>query len=138
MAKNDLLTHLKHMIWLVEVELKEDGGHIVANAKAAVTAAEANSGGTRMPVDADEVLGKTLMQSKSGKSKAKTGSTSKDTGKQSPRSAANSVRRFLRSAMKECSGTEIQKLKAFERVLSPELMKIDQRIDELEPDTWGL
>jgi hypothetical protein len=39
-AAPDLLAHLKHMIWLVETELKEDGGHIVANAKAAVAAAE--------------------------------------------------------------------------------------------------
>jgi hypothetical protein len=39
-AAPELLKHLKHMIWLVEVELKEDGGHIVANAKAAVAAIE--------------------------------------------------------------------------------------------------
>lgn len=43
MATSDLLSHLKHMIWLVEVELKEDGGHIVANAKAAVAEAEAKT-----------------------------------------------------------------------------------------------
>ena len=80
----------------------------------------------------------TLMQSKSRKNKAETGSTSKDTGKQSPSFAANSVKRFLRSALRDCSGTELQKLKAMERVLSLELAKIDARIDELEPDTWGL
>lgn len=62
MATSDLLSHLKHMIWLVEVELKEDGGHIVANAKEAVRRAEenANIGGTRIPVDADAVFGKPL------------------------------------------------------------------------------
>lgn len=35
-AAPDLLAHLRHMIWLVEIELKEDGGHIIAGAKAAV------------------------------------------------------------------------------------------------------
>jgi hypothetical protein len=61
-ATCDLLSHLKHMIWLVEVELKEDGGHIVANAKEAVRRAEenANIGGTRMPVDADAVFERPL------------------------------------------------------------------------------
>lgn len=38
-AAPDLLTHLRHMIWLVEIELKEDGGHILAGAKAAVAKA---------------------------------------------------------------------------------------------------
>jgi hypothetical protein len=33
---SNLLAHLRHMIWLVEIELKEDGGHIVAGAKAAI------------------------------------------------------------------------------------------------------
>lgn len=49
MATSDLLSHLKHMIWLVEVELKEDGGHIVANAKAAVAEAEAKTQPAKSP-----------------------------------------------------------------------------------------
>lgn len=39
-ALPELLKHLKHMVWLVEVELKEDGGHIVVNAKAAIAKVE--------------------------------------------------------------------------------------------------
>jgi hypothetical protein len=35
-AAPELLAHLRHMIWLVEIELKEDGGHILAGARAAV------------------------------------------------------------------------------------------------------
>jgi hypothetical protein len=35
-AAPDLLTHLKRMIWLVEVELEADGQHILEGAKQAV------------------------------------------------------------------------------------------------------
>lgn len=38
-AAPDLLEHLKHMVWLVETELKEDGGHIVQGAKDAIVKA---------------------------------------------------------------------------------------------------
>ena len=37
----ETLKHLKHMIWLVEIELSHDGGHILENAKSVVTKAEA-------------------------------------------------------------------------------------------------
>lgn len=38
-AAPELLKHLQHMVWLVETELKEDGGHIVDGAKAAIAKA---------------------------------------------------------------------------------------------------
>lgn len=38
-AAPELLKHLKHMVWLVETELKEDGGHILQRAKAAIAKA---------------------------------------------------------------------------------------------------
>ena len=38
-AAPDLLAHLKHMGWLVETELKEDGGHIMQGAKDAIAKA---------------------------------------------------------------------------------------------------
>lgn len=40
-AAPELLKHLQHMVWLVETELKEDGGHIVDGAKAAIAKATA-------------------------------------------------------------------------------------------------
>lgn len=40
-AAPDLLAHLKHMVWLVETELKEDGGHILQGAKDAIENATA-------------------------------------------------------------------------------------------------
>ena len=39
-AAPKLLKHLRHMIWLVETELKADGGHILQGAKCAVAIAE--------------------------------------------------------------------------------------------------
>ena len=38
-AAPDLLDHLKHMVRLVETELKEDGGHILQGAKDAIAKA---------------------------------------------------------------------------------------------------
>ena len=58
--------------------------------------------------------------------------------KLTPAQAAKEAEKAVKKLMAECSGTELQKLKAFGKVITAMDAKIGARLEELEPDTWGL
>lgn len=51
--------------------------------------------------------------------------------------AAKQARETIRNLMAECEGSELQRLRTFANMLTRELWRIDERIDELRPDEWG-
>lgn len=52
--------------------------------------------------------------------------------------AAKQARDTIRKMMAECEGSELQRLRTFASMLTRELCRIDERIDELRPDEWGM
>lgn len=58
--------------------------------------------------------------------------------RRSRKDAANEARATIRRLMAECQGSEWQRLNTFNHMLTIELSRIMDRIEELRPDEWGM
>ncbi len=61
-----------------------------------------------------------------------------DIVRRSRREAADEARDTIRRLMADCKGSEWQRLNTFNHMLTIELSRIMDRMEELRPDEWGM